>query len=50
MLALTGTADKDTKRTVVTNLIMRNPRKLFVSWNIIIIIIKTIFKEEAPVT
>ena len=33
MLALTDTADKDTERTVVTILIMRNPVKLFVSPN-----------------
>lgn len=33
MLALTGTADKDTEKTVVGELLMKNPVKLFVSPN-----------------
>ena len=33
MLALTGTADKDTEKTVIGELLMKNPVKLFVSPN-----------------
>lgn len=33
VLALTGTADKDTEKTIIGDLLMKNPVKLFVSPN-----------------